>query len=266
MAQSIEATHSVDGLAFGVDGQSVILSVNMRGSQVYDLTSGEMLIDFDDSGYDPTLALSQDGEMIASGVRGRLVKLLRVSDGELLLEIDPSNFLDDYDEWVTSLAYSPDGAHIAAGYWDGHIFVWDTSNGDLVYIITPESNFCSAWDLAFSADGAYLAVGGANHELSEVIKIYHAADGSQAHILDAYSRGGAISAPVAFSPDGNLFAAGANDGIFIWSLPEFSMLHHIEIEAVDISDWVTDLDFSPDGHRLLASYWDGYALVWQVQE
>jgi WD40 repeat protein len=260
-----EVPHSVIGLAFTPDDQAVYAALGVGGINLYTLGNNEPTIDFH-RGYDNYLALSPDGTRIASGNRGGETWLWDVSTGELIIEMDPADHVDDYSEWLTSLAYSPDGSLIAAGHWDGHIFLWDAHSGGLIRYIKPETDFCNAWGLAFSTDGQYLAVGGLRSERDDVIKVFQVSDGSLAWVLDQYSRSGSGTAPVAFSPDGRLLAAGAMDGIYLWALPEYELLHTIPIEDTGASDWVTDLAFSPDSQSLIAGYWDDYAVLWQVQE
>lgn len=260
-----ELPHRADGLAFSPFDQDLYVALGVGGVNLYNLEQGELMIDFH-RGYDNNLALSPDGTRIATGNRSGLTWLWDVIDGELILEMDPADYIEDYSENLTSLAYSPDGAIIAAGHWDGYIFLWDADSGELIQTIEPETRFCNAVGLAFSIDGQLLAVGGTRQERDDVVKVFNVPDGTLVWVLEEYSRSGSMTAPVAFSPDGTLLAAGAEDGIFIWSLPDLEFYAFIEIGDLDASDWVTDLAFSPDSQYLLAGYWDNYALLWQVQE
>lgn len=260
-----ELPHSVMGLAFAPDAQAFYGAFATGGVNLYSLMDGELMIDFH-RGYDNNLALSPDGTRIATGNRSGETWVWNSSSGEQIYEMDPADHVDDYSEYLTALAFSPDGGILAAGHWDGYIFLWDANSGDLIRTIEPETYYCAAWSLAFSPDGQYLAVGGHNQEFDDVIKVFQVSDGGLAWVLDEYSRGGSMDAPVAFSADGTLLAAGATDGIYIWALPDFELLHTIPIEETDASDWVTDLAFSPDSQYLLAGYWDNFAILWQVQE
>jgi WD40 repeat protein len=59
---------------------------------------------------------SPDGSVIASWIRGNVVRLWRVSDGQILKDSQPLS------SGISSLAFSPDGAILAAGTWDGRIY------------------------------------------------------------------------------------------------------------------------------------------------
>lgn len=266
LVQSLEdLPHSVVGVAFAPDDQAVFAAFALGGVNRYTSGDNEPTIDFH-GGYDTVLALSPDGTRIASGNRDGLTWLWDASSGELIHELDPANHIADYSEFMTSQAFSPDGSIIAAGHWNGYIFLWDANSGSLIRYIEPETDFCSAVGLTFSDDGQYLAVGGHKQEFDDVIKVFRVADGSLAWVLNQYSRSGSMAAPVAFSPDGTRLAAGAMDGIYIWALPDYQLLHTIPIEDTGDVDWVTDLAFSPDSQFLLAGYWNQSAVVWQVQE
>ena len=257
--------HSVMGLAFTPDDQAFYGAFTLGGVNLYANDDNEPIIDFH-GGYDNYLALSPDGTRIATGNRSGDTWVWDVGSGEQILALDPADHIDDYSEWLTSLAYAPDGSIIAAGHWNGYIFLWDADSGGLIRTIEPETEFCSAWSLAFSPDGQYLAVGGHKQEFDDVIKVFQVADGSPAWVLDQFGRGGSGAAPVAFSPDDTLLVAGAVEGIYLWALPDYELLHTIPIEDTGGSDWVTDLAFSPDSQLLLAGYWDKYSILWQVQE
>ena len=266
LVQSFEAQHRVDGMAFLPGDDVIVLSVNTRGTYTYDIASGEEISSFGDRGFDPRIALSPDGTLIASGNRSGVTSIWRVRDGELIFEMEPRDYVEGYSEYLTALAFSPDGSLASAGHWDGKIFIWNVITGQLERLIKPETERCSALGLAFSIDGELLAVGGARDGNTEVIRLYQVSDGSIVRDLEHGTRGGTLVSPVVYSTDGTLLAFGATDGIYIWSLPDYELLHTIPIEGTGDSDWVTDLAFSPNSQYLLAGYWNDYAILWQVQE
>lgn len=265
LLHSFDTRHTVETMAFLPGDQEIVVGLGVYGVSLHKISDGEMIQEFH-GGYNNRIALSPVENVLATGNRDGVIWVWDTSNGELIQALDPAEDIDGYSEWVTSLAYAPDGSIIAAGHWNGYIFLWDANSGGLIRTIVPETDYCGAWSLAFSPDGQYLAVGGHNQEFDNVIKVFRVADGSPAWVLDKFGRGGSGAAPVAFSPDGTLLAAGAVEGIYIWALPDYVLLHTIPIKDTDASDWVTDLAFSPDSQYLLASYWDNYAILWQVQE
>ncbi len=263
LLKEIETNHSVEDMAFLPDDQVIATGVSLGGVSTYSVTTGELIINFH-GGYDNFLALSPDGTLIATGNRDGILWLWRVEDGELVTEMDPAIAHEDYSEYIRSLAFSPDGQLIAAGHWGGSVFLWDAENYELINTLRFDDEYSEAWDVAFSPDGQYLAIGGTSVDFEDNIAIWDVSTGDVAYLLEEYSRTGSTHAPVEFSPDGTLLAAGSVDGIYIWSLPEFEFVYHLPIEETADSDWVTDLTFSPDSQKLLASYWGGYAQLWQL--
>ncbi len=260
-----DLTHRADGLAFSPADQDLFVALGVGGVNMYNLGDGELVLDFH-GGYDSYLALSPDGTRIATGNRSGLTWLWDTNTGEQIFEMDPADYVEGYSEWLTAMAFSPDGSLVAAGHYDGMIFIWNAATGELERLIEPETDRCTAWGLAFSPDGEIIAMGGARLGFDEVVRLWQVSDGGLVGDLEHGSRVGSRDAPVAFSPDGTLLAAGTTDGIYIWALPDYELLHTIPIEDTGESDWVTDLAFSPDSQFLLAGYWDNYATLWQVQE
>ena len=262
--KSLELTHSADDLQFTPDDSQLAAAISVGGVRLIDVTSGEEVHKLHD-GFDSRLAISPDGSLIATGNREGVAWVWDIQSGESLAELDPSNQVDNYSEYLTAITFSPDGQKLAVGHWDGNVFIWDVTTGALLDHLEPASEFCGAWDLAFSPGGEYLAVGGANVDFRQTVRIWDIANGTILYDLAEVDRTGAMHAPVVFSQDGNLLAAGGMGGIYLWELTKFEFIHHIPIEDTGATDWVTDLAFSPDSQRLAAGFWDGYAQLWQLE-
>ena len=265
-----ELRGSPEDIAFSLDDQHMLVAQHAFGAKLYNLEEGQISVDFH-GGLHNRLALSPDGARVATGNMNGLTWLWEVDTGEQIFEMNAGDVVEAYAEWargmeLIELAFSPDGRLVVAGHYDGMVFIWNAETGEMERLIEPETDRCTPDGLAFSNDGEILAVGGARVDFDEVVRLYRVSDGSFVRDLEHGSRGGTAASPVVFSPDGNLIAFGANDGIYIWSLPGYELLHTILIDETDAIDWVTDLAFSPDSQFLLAGYWDDYAILWQVQE
>jgi WD40 repeat protein len=111
----------------------------------------------------------------------------------------------DYE--MTSVAYSPDGARLAASNLSGKVRIWDAATGKLLQTIKcPEG----VWSIAFSPDGKRMATGG----FDDTIKVWDADTGKELLQRNGHER---TVTGVAFSPDGQRLATCGLDGLVkIW--------------------------------------------------
>jgi serine/threonine-protein kinase len=123
-----------------------------------------------------------------------------------------ATFTDPGSSGVSSVAFSPDGATLAAADRNGKIFLWNVAARTLAATFTdPRSSVASS--VAFSPDGATLAAGDRN---GSTFLWNVAARTLAATFTDPRSSG--VSS-VAFSPDGATLAAGDGNGrIFLWHI------------------------------------------------
>jgi WD40 repeat protein len=137
---------------------------------------------------------------------------------------------------VRSLAFAPDGKHLASSARDYKTFLWDLSTGKHQVIDSWDSYF-----VAFSPDGSRL-VTGRGHGFS----VWSAETGELRTVTpDDY--GGSLR--VAVSPDGRLVAA-VGSSVRLWELATLEMLPPWEGNR-----WATRcLAFSPDGKTLACGH------------
>jgi WD40 repeat protein len=163
---------------------------------------------------------------------------------------------------VTRVAYSPDGARLAATIDARSVAdnpqggrpqfsVWDLPSGQELYTVTGLPD--RAWALAFSPDGTKLAVGSEG----DFVKVYDAASGEESLSLAGHT-GTVVT--VAFSPDGARLATGGDDLPRLWDLTTGQELATFPGHE----GMVNGLAFSPDGSRLASSSLDGTTRVYAV--
>ena len=106
-----------ESLSVSPDG-SRVATVNRFSGQVWDLASGEMLVEFTECSGLTSVAYSPDGRLIAGGSGLNAVCVWDAETGELLLK------LSGHSDRVGSVAFSPDGRALVSAGWDNTVRVW----------------------------------------------------------------------------------------------------------------------------------------------
>ena len=153
---------------------------------------------------------------------------------------------------VNSVSFSPDGATLAAGSYDGTVKLWDVASGEP--IATLEGHTSRVNSVSFSPDGATLASGSGDG----TILLWDVASGEPiatlaGHAYRVYS--------VSFSPDGATLASGSGDGtILLWDVASGEPIATLAGHTYE----VFSVSFSPDGATLASGSGDGTILLWDV--
>jgi WD40 repeat protein len=204
----------------------------------WDTTTGNCLRTLNTGhGLATCVAFSPNGNLLAAGsgwpesINGRLLSLdhlgglLKIWDLNTGVEVFPC---DSVTSSVWSVAFSPDGRHLAAAIGEystaagGHSFipgeirVWDTLTGQEIYILKGHRD--CVWSVSFSPDGKRLASAagpcGRRGEMPGEVKIWDMNTGQEVCTLRGHSR---TIYGVAFSPCGRRLATASADGtVKIW--------------------------------------------------
>ncbi len=150
-------------------------------------------------------------------------------------------------------AISPAGPNLLATTSpDNRILLFDADSLELVTELAGHDR--PIWDMAFSADGRYLASGGEDR----VVKVWDTATGEQLTELRGHTD--RVFA-VTFSPDGSRIASGSDDhSIRLWETASFAEVCHLHGHE----QYVYSLAFSPDGQRLYSGSGDSTVRVWEL--
>ncbi|OQE11875.1 hypothetical protein PENFLA_c071G03084 [Penicillium flavigenum] len=160
--------------------------------------------------------------------------------------------LEGHSDWVSSVAFSPQGGLLASGSYDKTIRIWDTATGALRLILNGHLGLVES--VAFSPDGQRLVSGSED----KTIRLWDIATGTLQQTLKGHS--GWVSS-VTFSPQGGLLASGSYDKtIRIWNSITGAAHHTLEGH----SDWVKSVAFSPDGRRLASGSEDKTIRLWDT--
>ncbi len=156
---------------------------------------------------------------------------------------------------VGALAYDPKGKRLAVARL-GDIELLDPATRAVTGRLSGHAG--PVRDLAFNADGTWLAAAGGESGVSGEIRLWDPADGTLVKTLKGHAD--AVYA-VAFSPDGKRLASGSYDrDILLWDVESGKTLRTLEGH----NEAVFDLAFRPDGKILASVSADRTVKLWEV--
>ncbi|MHC4439324.1 MAG: protein kinase domain-containing protein, partial [Planctomycetota bacterium] len=156
------------------------------------------------------------------------------------------------DDWVSSVAFSPDGKCIVSGSKDSTIKIWDVeTRAELMTLIGHKDGVGS---VAFSPDGKRMVSGSDD----KTVKIWDVATGNE---LMALGRHGQRISEVAFSPDGKRIISGSADNtIKVWDAVTGAEVMTLRGHRFRVSS----VAFSPDGKRIASGSRDKTIKIWDA--
>lgn len=147
---------------------------------------------------------TQAESFLASGSYDQTIKLWDISTGDCL------QTLQGHDNWVWTLAFSPDGNLLASGSGDHTIKLWHLATGQCIQ--TLQGHTSRIWSIAFSPRGDVLASGSSD----QTVKLWDVRTGECRQTLAGHAN---LIWSVAFSSDGRILASGSQDEtIKLWEV------------------------------------------------
>lgn len=279
---SIDTSLGVPAVTFSPDGS--VLAVPQGDSlQLWSMPDATLKQTLDlealipnkyDDGSVEDVAFSADGRTLAVGWSYRTVRLLNASDGTLIRTLNQGGI--DYSsaesplvsrgpgplqrarvpnpgQLLSNVALAPDGSLVAAATdYDG-LRVWRGGDGTEAYTLG-QADVGDVYALAFSSDGAMLAVGGAE------VQLRRATDGALVRSLSRAFGDSAVTG-LAFSADGTRLVAAHTDGaVQVWALTDGATVASAEspIDGQSIDQSYTGqarsgAAFAPDGNGVVTT-------------
>lgn len=250
-------TTSQCSVDFSPDGSLLSAVCDRNPAPVWDVATGHLTLSLLASpAHEVATTFRPDGAALATGGMSSRVAIWDAGSGELSEELRVSPAA------VWELAFSPQGDKLALAtvnyygssdpaYLPG-MHLWDLARGERLW--------------SYPADQQELALSVSYHPGADVIAFGTAFNGL--HVLDAETglpiTHLAMEAPVgdlAFSPDGELLAAGCDDTrIHLWRTSDYQLVRTLEGH----SHFVNGIAFSPDESLLASGSHDHTVGLWEL--
>lgn len=154
---------------------------------------------------------------------------------------------------IHSLAFTPDGAILAAGDSNGYIHFLNPEDGQPILSFGKHKWWTVA--LAFSSDGNKLV----SSSLHPTVKLWNAKTGQLLKDLEGHK---SWVWTVAFSPDNQIIASGSDDKtIKFWDANTGELLRTLDAH----NGWVLSVAFSPNGRMLASGSYDKTIKLWDIE-
>ncbi|WP_246442715.1 hypothetical protein [Rhodococcus triatomae] len=171
-----------------------------------------------------------------------------------------------HTSWVTSVAFSPDGALLASGSGDHTVRLWDVRDPEHPRPIGGplEGHDGAIYMVAFSPDGRTVASAGDDG----TVRLWNVEDPEAVVDRSPPLRGHTAAVrSVAFSPDGRTLVSGSDDlTARLWNLSDPAAPEPWGPPLVGHSDTVHSVAFSPDGSLLATGSDDQSVRLWFVDD
>jgi WD40 repeat protein/mono/diheme cytochrome c family protein len=176
--------------------------------------------------------LSPDQKTIALGGPNRLLKFYNTKDGSLVRSVKK------HTDWVTAVAYSPDGSLVASADRAGGLVVWEAANGEEALTLPGHKTAINA--LAFMP-GLVVSAG-----QDGTVVLWDVAEGKERKKWTAHAGGVEY---VDFTPDGRIISCGRDKLAKVWDqtgkvLLTTQPLSEIALRAVLAEDTVLAGDWN----------------------
>jgi WD40 repeat protein/serine/threonine protein kinase len=289
--------NGITSLDISSDGRRVVSGsgYSLAGDRIrlWDVSSGDVLLELDRDAEIASVSLSPDGTQVAASGRGSapIVKVWNAITGKELHE------LKGHQDYVSGVVYSPDGTRLVTSSWDRTLKFWDLVDSDISRSIWSRNGFScldfspdgnqiatgendgtiTLWDvvprrrirtlrghpdgvvsLKFSPDGTQIVSVGKDN----LLRVVDVSTGEEVHILRGHQD--AITC-LAMSSDGKLIVSGSVDKtVKIWDAFSGSELKTLSGHTARI----TSVGFSPDNSKIISAggFQDGSIKIWRIAD
>jgi WD40 repeat protein len=245
---------------YSPDGQQ-LATTNLTGpATVWDPGTGELVLalpEMDEGGASMAMwavAYSPDGKRLAVGTGSGPVHIWDFQSQEYV------QTLTGHQRPVVELAFSPDGQRLASAGFDGLAAVWDLASGQVI-TLTLNPEMPSLFSISFSADGSQVATSSPMEKTYTGVPGIHVWDAVTGTELYTITIDTLAVYAVRYSPDGQLIAAGVQEGdVLVYDTSSRELVRRL----TGHTGLVPNLAFTADGKYLTSSSHDNTVKVWDM--
>jgi WD40 repeat protein len=209
----------VNSVAFNQKGTLLATGSDEGAIRLWSVPSGALVSKLTQSGAVLTLAFNRDDTLLASGASDGKIVLWNPESGEAVAELD-------HGGQVYQVEFSPDGSRLGSGGGNWIAKLWAVPSGQLLHTLSGHDG--RVYGLRFSPDGRRVATTGAD----ETIKTWDVGSGQLVSTIP-----GVEFNSVDYSPDGQLLAAGGQDGAVRLYVTDVKALQNLA--ATRLTRWWT---------------------------
>jgi len=214
---------------------------------VWDVTTGERFLTIGGE-YDTILTsdIRPDQSQIAYGGPSRLVKIYSTKTSEIQHKIKK------HTDWVTAVAFSPNGEMLATADRNGGISVWDPDNAQELYTLAGHKSAVTF--LCWRGDSKLLA----SSSEDGTVKLWEMKEGKQAKNWNAHGSG---TTCVNYSHDGKFVTCGRDNSVVLWDAnggKTRAMTGSVDLPLRSA--------FTSDGERIVGTDFAGHVNVWTCKD
>ena len=254
---TLSAVGEVVSIALSPDGKMLVGSSASRKASdnavnVWNLHTGEMIHQFQQTAWMNAIAIRPDGRVLVGGGTNGTLNFWSLQTGELMGSIHA------HAGQVSSLAICSAGDTLATSGTDGMINLWNLTTGRLIRNLNAQSKRIPA--IAISPDRQYFA----SSSYGATISLWEFSTGRKLQTLRGEATHGYSS--IAISPNGRIIACGSsaskNGAIHTW---DFVDRHLTGSASFDVHvGLVQAVAVSPDGKLLASGSRDMTVKLWNL--
>jgi WD40 repeat protein len=238
-------------LKFSRSGQ-LLLANGGRGARsgrvvLWDVITGKRMTTLGDD-YDTILTadIRPDQSQVAVGSPSRLVKIFSTKTGELQHKIKK------HTDWVTAVAFSPNGQMLATADRNGGISIWDPDNAQELFTLAGHKSYVTA--LSWRGDSKLLA----SSSEDGTVKLWEMQEGKQFKSWNAHGTGALW---VNYAHDGRLVTCGRDNNVTLWDANGGKIRN-----ITSTNDLPLRVTFSHDDSTIFASDFSGHITAYSTKE